>query len=487
MMFRNNVDFYPTPKEVIDTMMLGEEVFGKVVLEPSAGSGNIVHWLKQNGAQEVFACETDPHLIKLLQGTCSIIGDDFLKITAEQISHVDYIVMNPPFSRGAEHILHAYSIAPAGCTIVALCNTNTISNVCYESRKELRDIIDLYGYSENIGCVFDYAERQTHVNVSLVKLYKEGVGDDEFAGYIFTNEQDALNANTEAGLVRYNFVREIVNRYITAVQMFDDVMEASEAINEAAVYVDHCKKRTIHDYAPIRFMPVDGRGNAIDVSRGRYKKELQKYYWKVIFDKMELEKYSTQGLREQINKFVERQVSVPFTMKNIYSVVRIIVQTTGQRMRKAIEEAFDTICSFSADNCSAGEKWKTNSNYMVNRKFIVPYITEYDTRWNSYSVQISCCAKNVYRINDVCKALCYLTGADFNDKEDIYHTCYKNKYTWGEWFEWGFFRCKAFKKGTMHFEFLDEKVWYKFNQVVAESRGWELPTKKARKREDREK
>ncbi|MDE6193071.1 MAG: DUF4942 domain-containing protein [Muribaculaceae bacterium] len=56
-----------------------------------------------------------------------------------------------------------------------------------------------------------------------------------------------------------------------------------------------------------------------------------------------------------------------------------------------------------------------------------------------------------------------------------------DKEVWVEWFNWGFFRCKAFKKGAMHFEFLDEEVWYKFNTEVAKQRGWALP-KKATKR-----
>ena len=41
-----------------------------------------------------------------------------------------------------------------------------------------------------------------------------------------------------------------------------------------------------------------------------------------------------------------------------------------------------------------------------------------------------------------------------------------------------FFRIKAFKKGTMHFEFLDEDIWMKFNQTVAKLRGWSLPKKR---------
>ena len=120
--FTDNPDFYPTPKEVIAQMLLGENIVGKTVLEPSAGKGNIVDYLKENGAARVIACEKDPNIRKLLDGKCEIIADDFLTVTSEQVSHVDYIVMNPPFSEGARHILHAFEIAPAGCTIVALCN-----------------------------------------------------------------------------------------------------------------------------------------------------------------------------------------------------------------------------------------------------------------------------------------------------------------------------------------------------------------------------
>ena len=40
--FTDNADFYPTPIEVIGQMMMGEEILGKTILEPSAGKGNIV-------------------------------------------------------------------------------------------------------------------------------------------------------------------------------------------------------------------------------------------------------------------------------------------------------------------------------------------------------------------------------------------------------------------------------------------------------------
>ena len=45
----------------------------------------------------------------------------------------------------------------------------------------------------------------------------------------------------------------------------------------------------------------------------------------------------------------------------------------------------------------------------------------------------------------------------------------------------GIFQMQGFQKGTMHFEFLDEEVWYKFNTEVAKQRGWALPKKAAKR------
>ena len=39
---------------------------------------------------------------------------------SEQISHIDFIVMNPPFSNADKHILHALKLHRAGCKIIAL-------------------------------------------------------------------------------------------------------------------------------------------------------------------------------------------------------------------------------------------------------------------------------------------------------------------------------------------------------------------------------
>jgi predicted RNA methylase len=486
--FTDNPDFYPTPKEVIAQMLLGENIVGKTVLEPSAGKGDIVDYLKENGAARVIACEKDPNIRKLLDGKCEIIANDFLTVTSEQVSHVDYIIMNPPFSEGARHILHAFEIAPAGCTIVALCNHDNLERGwSYEKNKQLIETVELYGREEYLGDVFKTAERQTRVHVALIKLYKEGEGENEFEGYYFSPiDEDVANMNQREGIMQYNIVRDLVNRYVSAVKLFDETLAAANKINEVAKYPED----NDYDYIPIKFGTITGgySGSEVKVTHQQYKKELQKYYWRIIFKKLNMEKYATKHLREQINKFIEQQTNVPFTMNNIYRVIDMVIQTNGQRMQTALVEAFDLICSFSAENTTAGEKWKTNANYMVNRKFIVPYMCKgYHDRYvchgSSYctkngkeaytTVQLE--GYNVEKLEDVCKALCYITGTNYDHVAGLYR--HHDREDWGEWFVWGFFKCKAYKKGTMHFEFLDENVWFKFNYEVAKLKGWALPKK----------
>ncbi len=105
-----NPDFYPTPPDVAATMLDPLDLRGRTVVEPSAGSGNLVQACLERGASEVLMVELEPRLRAILaglQGECRLIGNDWLQVQAEQISHADLVVMNPPFSADEHHILHA--------------------------------------------------------------------------------------------------------------------------------------------------------------------------------------------------------------------------------------------------------------------------------------------------------------------------------------------------------------------------------------------
>lgn len=479
-----NKDFYPTPSYVIEQMLMGVDIQNKIILEPSAGKGNIVDYLQENGAKEVLACEINNDLAKIVSSKCRFIDNDFLNLRSEDISHVDMIVMNPPFSADDKHIIHAWNIAPEGCEIISLCNAETIRNRYTQSRTELGEMIELNGRSEYFYDCFSDAERQTNVNVSCVYLFKPKTGQDEFEDF-FSLDEDIDQG--EDGITQYNYARDIVGRYVQAVRMFDNVMDVSDKINSIT--------KPISDYA-IRFgayKPGTNNYNNTDITRDVFKKDLQKRAWHKVFNDMKMDKYITRGVKENINSFVEKQEHVPFTVKNVYKMVEIIVGTHGSRMNQVLIEAFDLICSFSSENSTAGEKWKTNRDYMVNKRFIVPYICDYDTRWPSNYVKIGY-GRNRENIDDVIRALCFLTGTNYDSIRSLYtfagdiHNIggYNSRdhigMTWGQWHLWEpFFKIRGYKKGTMHFEFANEDIWMKFNIAVSKAKGWQLPKQRATK------
>lgn len=473
-----NSDFFPTPTAVIDRMTTSMSLSGRVILEPSAGSGNIVDYLNNAGAKEVIVCEKEDDLARIVSQKARFLCSDFLDVRSTDISHVDAIIMNPPFSDEERHILHAWDIAPAGCEIVSLCNNTVLENGFSKARVKISALIREHGRSENFGDCFSDAERKTGVEVGCIWLYKPKSGDDEFDGYFDLSEEEE---QSQAGIVQYNYVRDLVSRYVQAVSMYDEVMEASNTINEIT--------KPISTYG-IKF---GAYYNSYDkkhseVTRDIFKKELQKQCWEKIFNDFKMDKYLTKGVRENMNKFVETQVHVPFTVRNVYKMLELIVGTHASRMGKVLTEAFDLICSYAPENSTANESWRTNSDYMINKRFIVPYICDYDKRWPHDYVKLQY-SRNRDEIEDINKALCLLTGTNYDSIIPLYNFVqnttgvqvgYNNKHElmpmlWGQWYDWNFFRVRGYKKGTMHFEFKDEKVWEQFNMEVAKAKGWRLP------------
>ena len=457
-------DFYPTPDNVIEAMLANTDVTNKVILEPSAGKGNIVDWLQKNGATAVLACEIENNLRKIVSSKCDVLEADFFNIRPENISHIDMIVMNPPFSADEKHILHAWETAPGGCEIIALCNSETLDNRYSRNRAILRELIELHGSSESLYDCFTEAERETGVHVSVVRLFKPATGEMEFDGYFEMQEEEERQEN---GIMTFNSIQEVVSRYVGAVKMFDDVINASDAINNLI--------NPISDGLGIRFGAVSSSNSSSNITRDFFKKALQKSAWRSVFHKFNMNKYVTQKLMGDINKFVEQQTAVPFTVRNIYKMIDLIIGTHAERMDSVLTEAFDRICSFSSENSTAGEKWKTNSNYKVNQKFIVPYMCKNDMRWPSQYVDMNYSRYN--ELDDIVKALCHLKGMDYNITTSINTFVRSFNMEWGQWYSWGFFEIRGYKKGTMHFKFQSIKLWEDFNRKVGEIKGWQLPRK----------
>lgn len=488
-----NKDFFPTSHSTYLKMIEGFEVAGKVILEPSAGKGDLVGYMQDDNAKNVIACEINNDLRTILQTKCNVIEHDFLNLNSDKISHIDAIIMNPPFSAEEKHILHAFNIAPNGCQIISLCNYDSLIGTNTTYKNQIHSLIGNHGTFENLGQEFLDAERTTGVNIGLIKIKKPGQSySTEFEGFFMDEEIQESHVD---GLMPYNAVRDIVNRYIESIKIFDKQLDTAVQLNSLT-----------STFFSVRVgMSITNDNRAYQ--REEFKKDLQKSAWNWVIGKMNMTKYATRGLMDDINKFVEQQEKFPFTMKNIYKMLEIIIATTEQRMDKAILEVFDKLTSHYHENRYNVEGWKTNSHYLVNKRFIMPQSVA--VGWSGEVSLATYGSWSHERIEDLIKALCYLEGKDYNKEISLY-TRLRNRYfiadkegnyivpadkyedavreqekrigskiidskvEFGGWFDWSFFKCKPFKKGTLHMEFKDADVWGRFNQRVAKIKGYPL-------------
>lgn len=457
-----NKDFYPTPTEVVNQMLIGVDVPGSVVLEPSAGKGNIVDVLSSQGADQVLTFEKEKDLAYIVSDKSTFLGNNFFECTPQQVSHIDAIIMNPPFSADERHILHAWEVAPEGCHIVALCNSETIDNNYSRDRKKVTRLISDYGKVQELGDCFSDSERKTGVEVSMIELFKPVVSEDfDYEGFYMDVEPEE---DYPEGLIPHNEVRSIVSRYVSALKCFDEFKKISEQMESLVSPIG------LTDGFEFKFSYNKGV-----TTKKEFAKELQKESWKYIFNQMNISKFVTSGVMSDINKFVETQSKYPFTMKNIYRMIEIIIGTREQTMERALVEAFDKITKHYDENRYQVEGWKTNSHYLINEKFILPYMVEEDFNGNM-SFKYSSYG-NTDRLTDLNKALCYITGKN-NELGSINRfKPEEGKPQFHTWYDWGFLEIKGFKKGTLHCKFKDEKVWSLFNRRVAEIKGFPLPEK----------
>lgn len=514
----NNPDLYPTPTNVIELMCQGLDLNEKIILEPSAGLGDIVDFCAGSGAT-VLACEIVQTLRDVLdKKECKVIGEDFLKIESAEISHIDYIIMNPPFSAGESHIQHAWDIAPEGCEIISLCNAEMISNEYSRGRKVLGRIIKDYGTSQNLGNIFKDAERETSIEIGLIKLFKPKTsGNDDFSEY-FSTDADQIEGQYD-GLIKHSHVREIVQRYVSAVKQYDVMIDNAVILNQ-----------TISSVASYGFkdLTISVSKENKSITKENFVKELKKSSWKYVFSKLNMGKFVTVKVREDLNVLIEKQTSIPFTMKNIWLAVAALTQNASRYMDQSLLQVFDNLTQYYHDNRFGVEGWKSNSHYLINQKFIHPRVS--NTSWSG-RVSINH-GRTADEFDDLLKALCSITAQNFDSKmtlrdrvTDYFFLKYPNgefltrkewkslegntycenyeykrqdfkdelaakrfaekhssygfeieyPVAWGQWFDWEFFEVKLFKKGTGHFKFKDKKVWELFNQNVARIKGFPLP------------
>jgi len=119
--------FYPTPDAVVNTILSQSGVFltdDSVILEPSAGTGNLVRGVLSKNIRRVDAVEIHPDRVRALKAIddprLNVLEANFLRMGARQ--DYTHVFMNPPFygTHWMEHVTHAFDFLVPGGTLVAI-------------------------------------------------------------------------------------------------------------------------------------------------------------------------------------------------------------------------------------------------------------------------------------------------------------------------------------------------------------------------------
>lgn len=171
----HNFDLFPTPAELAAEMVRRAGIRqGDRVLEPSAGTGRLAKAAKEAGAW-VTCIEFNQSLIsRLLEMGFEVICKDFLDYA--QPAQVDAVIMNPPFSNGADidHVRHAYDLLTEG-NLIAIMSEGSF----YRSDKKATAfrlwLDEVGGWSEQLP-PNTFKQSGTGVNARIVTIEKRPFG-----------------------------------------------------------------------------------------------------------------------------------------------------------------------------------------------------------------------------------------------------------------------------------------------------------------------
>ena len=476
-MFDKN--FFPTPENVIRKMLEGlNNLDGFRILEPSAGKGDIVDYIlkyktyrtnKTNVLKKVCCIEKNVNLQNILRGkNYKIVADDFLNYNTDYI--FDYIIMNPPFDNGVKHLLKAWDISN-GAEIRCLLNAESVRNLCTKERILLDGIIKENGKIEFLGQAFKNAERKTNVEVALVTLKDEKYkskfsffGEKEVNADISFEEKNELQLKDVYGNmeIRYNKVKSLM----------EDMLKTQSEI-------EFYSKGLVTGSKDINDLIKGNQGTNKNAFYTGFLEEFRSECWKTLFSKTKIRDLTTKKVKQDFQEMQDKQGDLAFTKDNIIDLYEQLFQSRGQIMVSCIEEAFDLMTKYYDENRVYIEGWKTNDQWKVNRKVILPRSRD---NWFEYP-KLNWEFRDI--LEDIEKSMCFIMKKDYKSINSVYSVIFKANseaekqrdfynYTlnFGAWYDSEFFRFKMFKKGTIHLEFKDKYLYEQFNIIACKNKNW---------------
>ena len=524
----DNKDFYPTPDKLAGMLLAHVRWSGvKDILEPSAGKGDLVeaalnmaqrckereyedyHFGRaarkakegkvekekttryqrsvRGNSRNFDVIEIDYNLRLILRGKgYHLVGDDFLSYRTNK--KYDLILMNPPFSNGAAHLLHAIEMQKDGGQIACLLNAETIRNPYTNERKLLKSLLAKYeARIEFVDGGFKNAQRKTDVEVSVIHIdipRKRATESNIFEGAKKAVEKDYsdLHEQKEGQIVIADEILSLIEYFNLEARTGIELMMAYEAV------VPHLAG---DGEDPLISMSVGGNcfKTASNEVINEYLKKLRYKYWNMLLDKPQLREKMTTKMMDDYHSKVREMSEYEFDKHNVMQVFYDIQLQLQQGVEDSIMALFSKLSEeyswskeIQSDNIHYFNGWATNKAWKVGMKVILPINGFSSYSWKPDELDTYDIPKT---IADMERAMMYLDKGEIGWARDPYAVISNAndlKTTRGE-LAFTYFTAKFYKKGTCHIKFRPEAapIVDRLNIYAARKRSW-LPPSYGRKK-----
>lgn len=475
----NAEEFYPTPEQLLDKITAGVD-WTKIsnVLEPSAGKGDIVQYVKDrykrstwNNDLDVDCIEIDDDLRSTLKGKeYKVVHDDFL--TFHTFKKYDLIIMNPPFSNGASHLMKALDMQKDGGTVICILNAETIKNPCTNERKVLVHRLEKLGADiQFMQGEFISAERPTGVEIAVIKVFIQAPAQESFIYEgLKKKAYQEINYEEMTDLAPNDFVEAIVRMYNIEVESGIKLIQEYKAM--CPHILDDLREDNAYKH-PILTMKVKDRG---ELSANAFVKEVRKKYWNALFRNPKFTGKMTSNLLSQYHSKVSELADYDFSYYNIKCIQLEMSQSLIKGIEDCIVELFDKLsyqyayCDELKNNIHYYNGWKTNKAWYINKKVILPYMSAW--RWNGYDPTWY---ELTSKLTDIEKALNYLDGGMTECRDMQMWLNHAKQTGQTKKIRLKYFYVTFYKKGTCHIEFTNEELLKKLNIFGSQQKGWLPP------------
>lgn len=490
----DSLDFYPTPDSLAWDMAHSIQdytngyraAYPAPILEPSAGDGALARAIHSaagiyHDSKTGELCWDSVEKAKQFDLDCVELSSDFrakLKKDGYKVVHDNFltfrpttkyaaVIMNPPFSEGARHLLKALDIMQDGGKVRCLLNAETLRNPCTAERKELAARLEaLHATVKYYPDAFKNARRAARVEVALVSVdipEREPVSRIRLDLKHETAER--LKENPEfAALVSSDPITAAIERYNAAAEGLRRLYEEYAGIKSLFSTASAGQKE-----APV---------TAFTKPYNEAVKDLRGMYWKQLFAMPQLFDAMTYEMQQDYHKRLKELEGYDFSAYNILTIREEISRNLLSSIDHEIIKLFDdwTNLHYSSEyskNIHYYNGWCTNSAYKINKKVIFR-CNAFDT-WDGdfcprYDVQS--------KLAQIERVLHFLdtNGKPYNGDE--LRQALKAALDAGQTqkIKLHYFNVTFYKKGTAHIEFTNTDVLKSFNLYAGQRKGWLPPT-----------